>query len=167
MVLSIPAQGYRIGLAKVDVTPPLGIWLAGFANRLEPAKSVNLPLRAVAMEVDDGLTPVLLVSVEWLGFYEHTEPLRQRLSQAIGMPPAQIILHGTHTHFGPALRAIDLARHGSVDTDYLARACDAMVACASQAWQERRPAILQVGRGHCDIAASRRRLCPTTPSCGS
>ena len=94
---------YRVGFSKVDITPPVGTYLAGFAARKEPSTGVYHPLRAAAVAIDDGETPVLFISMDLLGFYERTEMVRRRISEAIGLDARQMILCGSHTHCGPSL----------------------------------------------------------------
>ena len=59
---------YQVGVSTVDITPPVGIYLAGFAARQEPSTAVYHPLKATAVAIDDGLTPLLIVGAEILGF---------------------------------------------------------------------------------------------------
>lgn len=147
---------HQVGSAKVDITPPIGIHLAGFASRTNPSDGVYHPLNASAVVIDDGHTAVMLVSIEWLGFYDHAEPVRRLITQRIAIDPANIILTGTHTHCGPAFREIDSRRSGGLDEAYIATALQRVADCAVSAWHERAPARLRVGTGTCDIAASRR-----------
>ena len=95
---------YEVGYAKIDVTPRPGGFLAGYAARQDPSTGVYHPLRAVATALGDGRTDAVLISVEWLGFYERTEEARARISDRTGLDPALVILCGTHTHCGPAIR---------------------------------------------------------------
>jgi len=154
---------YRAGLARCDITPPVGIKLAGFASRNEPSAGVYRPLRAVAVAIDDGKTPILILMAEWLGFYDKTDRVRARLAEATGIPGRQIVLSGTHTHCGPAVREADVERHGALNEDYLAEAIDRMTACAAEAWASRREAVLRFGKGRCAVARCRRKPDPGNP----
>ncbi|HCP99165.1 MAG TPA: hypothetical protein DIT99_00010, partial [Candidatus Latescibacteria bacterium] len=62
-------QLYHVGITTIDVTPPVGVFLAGYAGRDIPSQDVYHPLRADCIVIDDGDEPLLLVSIEWLGFY--------------------------------------------------------------------------------------------------
>ena len=110
---------YRIGVAGEDITPPVGIYLAGFAARTDPSTAVYHPLKANAIAIDDGSDPLLIVSAEILGFYEHTEHVRSRISAATGIAPSNVILSGSHTHCGPCIRDMDRHRHGDLDENYI------------------------------------------------
>ena len=148
---------YQVGVSTVDITPPVGIYLAGFAARQEPSTAVYHPLKATAVAIDDGETPLLIVGAEILGFYERTEEVRSRINAATDIDPAHIILNGSHTHCGPCIREMDRERHGELDDDYLEDLFENVARCAKIAWDARSSARLRFGTGSCDIARSRRK----------
>ena len=148
---------YQVGVGTVDITPSVGIYLVGFAARQERSTEVYHPLKATAVAIDDGLTPLLIVGAEILGFYERTEEVRSRINAATGIDPAHIILNGSHTHCGPCIREMDRERHGELDDDYLEDLFENVARCAKIAWEARSPARLCFGTGSCDIARSRRK----------
>ena len=150
---------YRVGLATVDVTPPVGIFLAGYAARVTPSDGVYHPLRAVCIALeDDGGGPLLLVTIEWLGFYERTAAARERIGARTGLPARRILLTGTHTHCGPVLRReMDSRRHGALDEEYIDHTLDVLADAAAEALGDLQPARLRAGTGWCGISASRRR----------
>lgn len=146
----------KIGLSKTDITPPIGIFLAGYANRLQPSEGVYLPLSTTAIAIDDGQHASIIVGAEILGFYEHTQCVRQRIGEKTGLQPHQIILNGSHTHCGPVLREVDRERHGNIDDHYIEQLIEKVAICAHQAWQNREPSILKFGTSTCDFAINRR-----------
>lgn len=86
----------KAGFSKIEITPPLGVPLAGYAHLLErKAKTVRDPLfvRAVAIE-DEGRTAVLLV----FDLLMVNEALYQRLCSALSDTKAFLMVHATHTH---------------------------------------------------------------------
>ncbi len=155
--MTMSSDTYLIGVGGEDITPPVGIYLAGFAARTEPSTAVYHPLKANAIAIDDGNEPLIIASAEILGFYEHTEEVRSRVSALTGVVPANIVLSGSHTHCGPCIREMDRHRHGDLDEDYIERLLDSVTRCAKTAWETRSPAHLRFGNGHCDIAVSRRK----------
>ncbi len=154
---------YRIGLATCDITPPVGVYLAGFASRTERSTDVYHPLRATAVAIDDGKTPLLIVMAEWLGFYDRTKRMRERLVEATGVDAKNIVLTGSHTHCGPSIREMDRDRHGEVDEAYVQQAIERMAACATEAWTSRADAVLKYGVGTCGFAVHRRMPDPDNP----
>ena len=51
-------SGVKAGLAEVNITPPIGISLCGFAGRRGPSESVYDDLFARALVLDDGMSRV-------------------------------------------------------------------------------------------------------------
>lgn len=142
---------YQVGFSSTDISPPVGIKLAGLGARTGPSDGVYHPLRAVCVALGDGTTNVIIVSVEWVGCYERTPVLREGIGRSTGLTPDKILLNATHTHCGPTVRgreAIDEAYHGSV--------LEKVGRCARAAWEARAPARLRVTGGVCGIAVSRR-----------
>ena len=149
---------HNVGVTSLDITPPVGIHLAGYAARNTPSEGVYHPLRAVCIALDDGGDPSLLISIEWLGFYDRTVEAREKISARTGVRTDRIMLSGTHTHCGPVLRRdMDTRRHGALDEEYIKGTLDALAGCALDALAAREPARLRVGTGWCGISSSRRR----------
>jgi neutral ceramidase len=149
---------HNLGVTTIDVTPPVGIQLAGYAARNSPSAGVYQPLRAVCIALDDGGDPSLLISIEWLGFYDRTVEAREKISARTGVRMDRIMLSGTHTHCGPVLRRdMDTRRHGDLDEGYIDNTLDALADSAVKALAARQPAHLRVGTGWCGISSSRRR----------
>lgn len=156
-------ETYAVGIARADITPPVGIMLAGFAARHDPSDDVYDPLQAVAVVIDDGATPVLIVGADLLGFYDLTPRIRAGIGEATGIPEAQIVLNGSHTHCGPCIRQMDVERHGPLDTDYVDRLVDTVVDVSTRAWEDRASATLRFGVGTCTFGTSRRKPDPDAP----
>jgi hypothetical protein len=149
---------FFMGTSCIDVTPPVGIFLSGFAGRNQPSDGVYHPLSAVVSFLSDGNTEVLLVSMEWLGFYDLTEPFREAMSAVTGVPPARIFLLASHTHCGPALpRPVDIRRHGVIDDSYFNSIKRKLCIAAEKAMQTRKAVRLFFSQGWCGFAASRRK----------
>lgn len=155
--MSLTGDVYRVGIHTVDITPPTGTYLAGFAARKEPSTGVYHPLRATAVAVEDGETPVLLIGADLLGFYERTEQVRERIRRETGVEGRQVILCGSHTHCGPSIRELDWRRVGRREAAYLEDLTERLARCARLAWTGREPARVGFGVGACDFAVSRRR----------
>lgn len=156
---------YLIGVATVDITPPVGIPLGGFAVRsMHSSTGVYHPLRAVALAIDDGHTPVLIISVEWVDMGEQSDPIRASVSHATGVPESHIVLIATHTHCAPATRQSLSEHFGWIDQDnYFARAVGKITSAALRAWRGKFPGRLRFGSGTCQFAVNRRLTDPSTP----
>ncbi len=96
----------RAGFGKTEITPPLGVELAGYGYYLRRAADRVLdPLfvRAAAFE-QDGNT-YLLVSCDCLGLSRDiVRDVENALERDRGIPSDHITLVSVHTHTGPAMK---------------------------------------------------------------
>ncbi len=97
------ANNLKIGYARVNITPPMGVNIAGyFVERI--ADGVLDELEACAVAVGDGKTTSLLITVDHCGLLKvFLDEWRARISEATGIPAEAIYIHSTHTHTGPVL----------------------------------------------------------------
>ncbi|MHC4309308.1 MAG: neutral/alkaline non-lysosomal ceramidase N-terminal domain-containing protein [Planctomycetota bacterium] len=97
----------KAGFAKVDITPPAGVWLSGYAARKKPSEGISDQLYAKAVVLDDGQNKIAIVSADLLWFpLEMTAEIRETVKKKIGIPESNILLCATHTHFGPKIDKI-------------------------------------------------------------
>lgn len=149
---------YQVGSATLDITPPVGIKLAGFAALVDPSTSVELPLRVVACFIaDEAGTETLLVTAELIGFYDKAPEFRKRISEATGVDPQNIVLNVTHTHAGPCFREMDAKKKGPLDMDYYRRLLDTVVKASVQAKTNRHPSHIAMRTVTYPFGVSRRR----------
>ena len=94
--------GLRVGVATVDITPPIGYRLGGyFKDRF--AKEIRDRLTAKAILFVQGDTRAAIVLTDLVGVPGWiTEKVRERI-QKVGIPAAHLAIAGTHTHTGPYL----------------------------------------------------------------
>jgi hypothetical protein len=140
----------RVGAAKVDITPPLGMELEGYGARVSGASGVHDPLhaRALVVEGDDG-TAVALVVTDLLQVLPRLQgEVAAEVEARTGIPRERLQLVGTHTHSGP-----DLNRPSAAEQVI----GDRIVEAVELAWQGRREAVAAVGIGRIEgIGANRR-----------
>jgi hypothetical protein len=157
---SAPAATYLLGVATCDVTPPVGTMLSGFGSRRTPSTGCYLPLRGSVTALTDNVTggTVLIVSVEWIGFYNRTAGVRALIAAATGVPSDHILLLGTHTHCGPAVtRGVEGDSWEDTDETFLAAAFARLAETAQAALAGREPVTLHSTTGWCGFAYSRRK----------
>lgn len=109
----------QFGFAKTDITPRVGVDLAGFGPfRNRVSVGVRDRLWARAMAVADGKTTVLIVACDLIGLSrELVGKVRERVAAQRNFPPKNLLLSCTHTHSGPA--TIPLLGWGRMDPPYL------------------------------------------------
>jgi neutral ceramidase len=150
----LPAT-FTCGLARREITPPVGIDLSGFIARSGPCLGVHDPLTATALVVSDGVTQAALVSCDLIGLGAATvRRLRGAVAQATGIPAGNQMYACTHTHGGPETGVITST--GAADPAYLAGLERTLVAVVAEAGASARPARLRWRRGACPVAVNRR-----------
>jgi len=112
----------KAGFSRVDITPRLGLELAGFGPYLyRRAEEIRDRLYARAMAADDGTRRWVVVSADLIGLDALTVArARQTLRETASLPPECVMMHATHTHSGPAVLP-HMIGWGQVDEPYLAR----------------------------------------------
>ena len=108
-------DGIKAGCAKVNITPPVGVWLSGYGSRNKPSDNIVDELYAKALVLDDGQNKIAIVSADLLWVtLEITDEIRRIVKQKTGIPESNVLICATHTHFGPK---VDKTRKDWPDTD--------------------------------------------------
>lgn len=132
----------RIGVGRSDLTPRVGVELAGFGafiNRHSVGVRERLWSRAMAFEADG--EPAVIVSNDLCVIYRATtERVCELVSEATGVPPERVMMHCTHTHSGPETGG--LIGWGQPDPPWIELLADRIAAAAIAAVQDLRPATL-------------------------
>jgi hypothetical protein len=98
-----PAEGFRAGVAKVDITPPAGEKMWGYFDRKGPAEGVLDPLFARILALEAGQNRLALVTLD-LGRTFGPASL-ERLRAAAGRSGvASVLVTASHTHSGPVIQ---------------------------------------------------------------
>lgn len=140
----------KVGAAKVDITPPLGMELEGYGARVSSASGVHDPLhaRALVVEGDDGTTVALVVTDLLQVLPRLQGSVATEVLARTGIQRERLQLVGTHTHSGP-----DLNRPSAAEQVI----GDRIIEAVERAWRERREAVAAVGVGTVTgIGANRR-----------
>jgi len=149
----------QVGAATVDITPPVGIAMAGYANRSGGAEGIDDPLRAEAVAFHDGESEAILLCCDLInGNAALLDDLHAALA-AEGLTPEQILFAASHTHFGPQT----LLDRVAVDARplcerYREKLIERLVDVVTRARRSRRPARLHAGCIAIDQLAYNRRL---------
>jgi len=145
-----------VGVAAVDITPPVGIILAGYRERV--STSIGHRLRAEALVCGTGRTRWVLISAETLGFpAAFVRTVRRAITRRTGIPGDRIMITATHTHSGPLTHAPRL-RRGSRESLYRQRLGDKLVALVARAAQSASPGTLETAICQADAWGHNRRV---------
>jgi len=162
------AEPLRVGVATVEITPPLGYRMSGYF-RERRATAVHDPLQAKALVFRQGDVKAAVVLCDLIGLPRRlSERARRAAAEATGIPPAHLVLGATHTHTGPLYfgvlrdlfheRAVAAAGSDPAEgVDYPARLRDRIVEAVTAAAQAARPATLLAGRARVEGLAFNRR----------
>lgn len=85
----------NVGAKIIDITPPPGLFMAGFTARTEPATAAHDRLTARALVVEK----TAFVTVDVIGI---DAALSKRARERCALPDDAITIAATHTHGGPA-----------------------------------------------------------------
>ncbi|HVU99818.1 MAG TPA: neutral/alkaline non-lysosomal ceramidase N-terminal domain-containing protein [Verrucomicrobiae bacterium] len=155
---------WKAGVAKADITPPNGLWMAGYATRTKPAegKVMELWIKALALEDAAGNRGVFLTS-DTLGIpqtiYEHC---LAALEKQYHLEARQVVLSASHTHCGPVLRkslmnAYPLDDHQRALLEQYAVTLESnIVQTIGRALADLKPARLGAAEGEAGFAVNRR-----------
>jgi len=157
-------SAWRAGLAAIDITPPLGVWMGGYAARTQPARGIAQPLHAKALALQDaGGRRAVIVTLDVLGLTaEAVDRIASEVRLRHGLPRERLLLCSSHTHSGPIIRdqlavAYDLQTSQWDDIRRSTRRIEGQVVeavgCALGAMK---PARLRWARGETGFAANRR-----------
>jgi hypothetical protein len=100
----------------VDITPPVGLELAGWC--FGPSKGIADRLSARALVLEEGSRKLVVVTLDLIGLgTPYANQLRSDIADALSITRKQIVVSCSHTHSGPG--AMPLRRWGSIDQAYI------------------------------------------------
>lgn len=162
MHLVAPASRCRLGIGRVDVTPPVGIyhrmWGAATHDR---STGVHRPLTATALDLRpldpaDDDRQVLVALDHCLLWAEEMEALLADVASRCGLPRPALLIHFGHTHAAGLMgrERADLPG-GEWIAPYLARLAEQIATALRAAEGSLREVSLDYGLGRSNLAAHR------------
>jgi hypothetical protein len=93
-----------VGAAKVDISPELGIQIAGDIGRYRPCTGIAEPIYARALVIEQGEKRYCLLSIDVLAIDNPwADEIRRRAQDAYGIPPDAVMIHITQNHAAPSI----------------------------------------------------------------
>ena len=162
-----PAQTFKAGFAKVDISPEEPVRLSGYAGRDKPMEGADVPIyvRAVAVQHGDG-PPHLLLGVESIGFPGTlSKAVFEALPEPVRSDRALFVMASTHSHTAPHVATglsnlyfvPQSAQEAAATERYTALLQAKCIEAAKQALADLKPARLTVSEGEVGFAKNRRR----------
>jgi neutral ceramidase len=137
------ADPLKAGAARIDITPPTGFPMWGYAARKDaPSTGVRDPLYARAVVLTAGNSKIAFVSLD-LGrapTRQSMQNIRKQLKEAVQIET--IFLVASHTHHGPVLELDDWPNK---DKPYVRALEEKVVRVITEAHKSLQPARLGIG----------------------
>jgi hypothetical protein len=94
----------RAGAAKVDISPEVGIQIAGDIGRRRPCTGVKEPIYARALVLEQDKKRYCVLSIDVLAIDNpQADEIRKRARQAYGLSPDTVLVHITQNHASPSI----------------------------------------------------------------
>jgi hypothetical protein len=147
---------FRVGAARVDITPPP-------SEYAKPVGGMFEPIYARVIVVDNGRTRAVLASVDAADITEqYPVRLTQVLASGAGIPVQQVMLAQTHAHDGMRIGDMpDPHLPMPFSLSFNARVERALDEGVRQAVRNLQPARIGFGRGQSFLNANRKQWDPT------
>jgi hypothetical protein len=151
----------RIGIARTDITPPVGIYARNWgAAKHDVASSIHRSLTLTAMTLAPLAGGPTLVFVDTdLGWWKTPQTFRSfqaRLLESLSLEPANLIFALSHTHSGPPLMdADDSLPSSGLHRAWMNDLFELTVRSVHQAIDSQFAATLDWHVGRCSLATSR------------
>lgn len=149
------------GVARANITPPVGMLMSGYASRTTPAEGIHDELNTVVTYLTDGEMEAALVTVDLISISaEGTARVREACNAASGVPAESILVAFAHNHGGPQTNL-----HRSDSDDELKKAYGTVVVqkiagALSEAKRNAVPVRIGYGRQDCYFGKNRREHKP-------
>ena len=138
----------EVGVSKVEITPPPGLAMAGFAARSAPATGTHDPLTVRALVVGNSA----LVTADVIGI---EAAMSRRARRRSCLADDAITIAATHTHGAP--NSMQGRLWSRADPDFLVALETGIVKAIDKAVASRRPASIRGGNGSDPGFAKNRR----------
>jgi hypothetical protein len=155
-VLSAQAAVMKAGVAKVDITPPAGVQMWGYFDRLAGAQGTLDPLYARVLVLEVGEKRLALVDLDYGRPFGLASIQRIRDSALESSGISYVLVQATHTHAGPVI----MDEYTSGPPAWESAAIEKIGKAIQEAHQHAAEARLGTGYGEAYIGYNRRRLNP-------
>jgi len=159
------ADGWKAGVAKLEITPKVPMWMGGFASRNKPFEGVRQPIYVRALALEDGTgSSAAIVTFDLLMIDRGmADAIADRCRERFGLGRDRLLLNVSHTHSGPVAGRVlmtmyDLdASQSEIVRQYTENAIDRAVEAVGTAIRAMKPATASFGQSLAGIAVNRRR----------
>src|SRR5579864_8144222 len=151
LMASTDSTGYRAGVARVDITPPVGHVMGGYSERKGNATGTHDPLFATVIVIESGGNSLALVTCDLRSFVSTRVGDLSRQNYGI----RATIISVSHTHSGPLTWEL---RADPKDRGWYTEAEDKMVDAIGKAHAAMFAATLEFASGSVTLGFNRRKV---------
>ncbi len=145
------------GLAKTEITAPVGYPLAGYAARKDISQGVHDPLYARVLVLKAGETAIAIVALDIIEFFSSRVSAEARDAWGIEC----VLLNSSHTHSGPDPKEKEWWNYDRIKHDPWYRSVeDRIIESIGRAMNNLFPARIAAGKGFVQIGYNRRQVNP-------
>src|SRR5687767_13678746 len=147
----------RAGVGRSSLTPAIGNWLLGFADRASGCTAIRDELYATALVLDDGARRLVLVSCDLIFVHPRiVKQVREIVEATTNIPGRNVMICCTHTHSGPPGFATE--QSAPIDQAYVAYLPFRIAGAVRLACDNLTPARLGQAGGEAAIGINRRQV---------
>ena len=148
-------RAIRAGVSRKVTSPPPGIFLMGYGNRVQGNIGVHDDLCVTTLVFDDGNTRAAILAADHAFINARVvAQVKNRLATTCGIPAEAVFICCSHTHAGPIGYADEKSR--PEDQSYIAFLANTLVASVVEAQQTLQPIALHSGVDEAHININRR-----------
>jgi len=145
----------RLGKSKLDITPPQGVDMCGYARKGRKAKGIHDPLYVRAIVFEEGERKCAILSCDLVGIPpELVREVREYARINLGIEREHVLISATHTHSGPTVSVI--RGMGEPLPTYMKDLREKVKKALKEADKDYREVKMKVGRGKVKVGINRR-----------
>lgn len=150
-------KNLKIGVCKIDITPPVGYLLQGHSARNKPSKKIHDPLYLKCLSIFDGKNRVFIITSDLIEFTpEFVNPLKKDIYKKFKIHPSKILLTASHTHTGPLMVSAHYYSEKPLP-DYISLLKKKIIGCLIHCINDEEEGIIKFGKGKVNIGIVNRR----------
>ena len=133
----------KAGAAKIEITPPAGIPLAGYGCREKKSEKIDDPLYTKSLILSSSKTKIIIITNDLIGIpRDLSKKVRDILNKKIKIPQDNILICASHTHYGPVLKPF----YNRKVKAYVENLIKKMVECALSSYENLKEAKIKFGK---------------------
>ena len=143
---------FNAAAVEVDITPPVGVKMAGYGARLKASQGIHDPLKAQILFLELNDSRVVMISMDLLAVQaQFSKKIHAAITEKTGVAEDHVLIACSHTHSGPQGFNLDDLILQETQYETLQEITCQKIAGAC-AWAEKllQPAVISLGHSTID-----------------